>query len=135
MQPRADRGRGLTINTSRAGIGAAGNLIRKFQMKTLIALALVFGTLTSAGIAHADGCANDISRNALFVHATVVCGVDYMDTPAGNEALAGSKECIRSMSDQQFMGIAKKAMLRFDSFVHEVGIHRACSSVDHIREW
>jgi hypothetical protein len=91
-------------------------------------------TFCASSQAAEDGCINDIMRDALFIHATVACGTNYMDTPSGYAALAGSKECIKSMSDKKFISIAKDAMRNFDVLSKKVGIHQACLSVDEIRK-
>jgi hypothetical protein len=94
-------------------------------MKTPLALVIL---AASIGVAHADGCIEDVKRDALYIHATATCGTDYMDTKAGYAALAGAREC-KSMPRRQFMRVAKKAMLDFDELIHIGGKQNACAAV------
>ena len=106
------------------------------RLKHLFA-AIAFAAILTTPILADDvkGCIDDVRRDALFTHATVACGTNYMDTPAGNDAHDGSSTCIQSktVSTKEFKILATKVMLGFDALVREVGIHQACLSVDHIR--
>jgi len=104
-------------------------------MTKSLSLAIVFAILAwvlTLNMAHANGCIEDVKRNALYARATFECGADYLDTRAGLDAITGAKEC-KSMSDTQLTTVTKKAMIDFDTMVRLVGLHQACSAVDRIQ--
>jgi hypothetical protein len=74
-----------------------------------------------------------IRANAIFIHATVECKRDYMDTPAGYYALAMSRQC-GELGEAKLMSIAKESMLQFDEIKHQKGKNAACAWADNLEK-
>ena len=72
-----------------------------------------------------------LRANAIFIRATVLCGKNYMDSPAGYYALAMSRKCTE-LGDQKLESLIKNAMLEFDSVMKKHGKKRACLWADEI---
>jgi hypothetical protein len=75
-----------------------------------------------------------VGMDALFIHATAKCNIDYMDTPAGYYALALARQCAGSLSQSEIRSVAKAAMLSFDRIEMERDNAAACLSVSNLRE-
>lgn len=76
-----------------------------------------------------------ISANAVFIHATVECKRDYMDTPAGYYALAASRECVHNgLEESKLTSIGTQAMTNFDNIAKQKGKAAACRWVDGLEK-
>ena len=74
-----------------------------------------------------------VKGNSVFVHATVECKRNYMDTPAGFYTLAMTRQC-SEMGEDKLMAILKEAALQFDEGKREKGKKAACEWVDKLEK-
>jgi hypothetical protein len=79
-----------------------------------------------------DDCDEEyVKANAIFIHATVECNKNYMDTPAGYYALAMARKCnVRGTS--YLMNLTKRSMLEFDKVKEKKGVDTACRWADNV---
>lgn len=73
-----------------------------------------------------------LRANAIFIRATTYCTKDYMDSPAGYYALAESRLCSGSLTEDELMASTGRAMKELDRIVKERGKRSACLWVDQI---
>jgi hypothetical protein len=87
--------------------------------------------IATAAPARADCTDLFVKANAIFAHATVECGKDYMDSPAGYYALAMARQCsgLEKSSLESIMG---NSMKQFDDLAKQRGKRFACNWVDDL---
>jgi hypothetical protein len=72
-----------------------------------------------------------VKENALFIHASVECKKDYMDSKAGKYVLQMAKQCI-GLGKQTIDAISMESMREFDTLVAQKGRGFACQMADEI---
>ncbi len=90
------------------------------------------------GIAYSSQASGDcddsfVKANAIFIHATVECEKNYMDSPAGYYALAMARKCI-GLGETKMKEITKNAMLEFDHVKKVKGKKDACRWADSVEK-
>jgi hypothetical protein len=103
------------------------NYRRLLKVLTL-ALGVGFGTC-----AYADCDEAFLKANAIFIHATVECGKNYMDSPAGYYALAMSRKC-SALGEKNLTAKAMNAMREFDQVARQKGKQSACKWADALEK-
>lgn len=98
-------------------------------MERFLFAAVLVGT--TAATAKAECNLDYVKANAIFIHATVECSKNYMDSPAGYYALAMARQCA-ALGESKFMPIAKQAMLDFDKTAKLRGKKTACAMADNL---
>jgi hypothetical protein len=73
-----------------------------------------------------------IIGDALFIHATVECNKNYMDSPAGLAMHDRALECRGSLSEEKYEATTKEAMQSFDADAKKNGKVKACRNIDNV---
>ena len=108
------------------------------KVQTLLARHVVFFPVLISGVFYSSPtlaqCDESfLKANAIFVRATVLCGKNYMDSPAGYYALAMSRKC-NELGEDKLASIFTNAMLEFDSIMKKKGKRRACLWADEVEK-
>ena len=93
-------------------------------------LRLVLLSLVLTSPAHAACELQYVADNALFIHASPVCNLDFMDAPPGRIALEMSRQC--NLSKSQASSIFLKAANQFDAVLKSKGKTFACEMVSDV---
>jgi hypothetical protein len=102
---------------------------RKMKKELAWSVALLTAFVNSPAGAECDE--TFVIANSIFIHATVECKRDYMDTPAGYYALAMTRQCSQ-MGEDKLTAVFKKAVSQFDEIKREKGKNAACAWVDKL---
>lgn len=97
-------------------------------------VAIATALLTGAANAAATCDERFIRINAMFIHATVVCGVDFIHSAGGYIALHGAKLCAATRDNAAIMKESKAAMEQFDKAQTALGREGACHMADQVRQ-
>jgi hypothetical protein len=98
------------------------------RLVTSISAALI-GIVALHTVARAECQDIFVRANALFIHATVECNHNYMDTPGGYYALAMSRQCVGTISEFTVKAIIDAAFREFDALATRKGKRAACAWV------